>query len=197
MGQTVIYGVITSPKTGKKWMDRNLGSSAVASSLTDTAGYGDLFQWGRLADGHQLRTSSKTSTISSTDVPGHSNWIIGVSDPNLDWRDPQNNNLWQGSTGINNPCPSGWHVPTKTEWQAETGITDNNSAFSVLKVTLAGYRSEISGNVNAGSLGTAGYYWASTINGIQAYSWILSSNVVNNAPVSDRALGYSVRCIKD
>jgi hypothetical protein len=37
-------------------MDRNLGASQVATSSTDPASYGDLYQWGRPADGHQIRT---------------------------------------------------------------------------------------------------------------------------------------------
>jgi len=39
--------------TGKIWMDRNLGASQVATSSTDAAAYGDLYQWGRAADGHE------------------------------------------------------------------------------------------------------------------------------------------------
>src|SRR5690554_918324 len=37
---------ITSPGTGEIWMDRNLGASQVATSSTDEAAYGDLYQWG-------------------------------------------------------------------------------------------------------------------------------------------------------
>ena len=48
---------------GRVWMDRNLGASQVATSSTDTNSYGDLYQWGRGADGHQLRISNTTSTF--------------------------------------------------------------------------------------------------------------------------------------
>jgi hypothetical protein len=49
-------------------MDRNLGASQVATSSTDPASYGDLYQWGRPADGHQIRTSAitKECTTQST-----------------------------------------------------------------------------------------------------------------------------------
>jgi len=33
-------------------MDRNLGATQVATSSTDENSYGDLYQWGRRADGH-------------------------------------------------------------------------------------------------------------------------------------------------
>ena len=41
--------------TGKTWMDRNLGATQVATSSADTASYGDLYQWGRAADGHEKK----------------------------------------------------------------------------------------------------------------------------------------------
>ena len=67
---TVTVTSVTNPTTGRVWMDRNLGATQVATSRTDAAAYGDLYQWGRGTDGHQLRTSANTSTLSSADVPG-------------------------------------------------------------------------------------------------------------------------------
>ena len=49
-------GVVTNPATGRTWMDRNLGASRVATGNTDAEAYGDLYQWGRAADGHQKET---------------------------------------------------------------------------------------------------------------------------------------------
>ncbi len=95
---------VLNPSTGKTWMDRNLGASRVATSSTDAAAYGDLYQWGRLADGHQCRNSGTTTQLSSSDVPDHGDFILASSSP-FDWRSPQNDNLWQGVNGVNNPCP--------------------------------------------------------------------------------------------
>ena len=103
-GSSVTYGTVESQ--GKCWLDRNLGASRVATAYNDSQAYGDLFQWGRLDDGHQDRTSATTTATSSTDDPGHSNFIYGMGDP-YDWRDPQNDNLWQGNGAINDPCPPG------------------------------------------------------------------------------------------
>src|SRR6056297_1536419 len=85
---------VTNPTTGEIWMDRNLGATQVATSSTDADAYGDLYQWGRAADGHQLRTSGTTSTLATSDIPGHSDFITIGSSP-YDWRSPQNDNLWQ------------------------------------------------------------------------------------------------------
>jgi hypothetical protein len=99
------YGYVYNPTTGKIWIDRNLGATKVATSVTDTDAYGWLYQWGRLTDGHQIRTSSTSSTRSSEDVPVSGNYIITLESP-FDWRDPKNDNLWQGIDGINNPANS-------------------------------------------------------------------------------------------
>ena len=92
-------------------MDRNLGANQVATSSTDANAYGDLYQWGRGNDGHQCRNSSTTSTLSSSDTPPNSNFILSPNAP-YDWRTTQNNNLWQGVNGTNNPCPTGFRIPT-------------------------------------------------------------------------------------
>ena len=111
-GYSVTYGTVKNPTTSECWMDRNLGASQVATVYNDSEAYGDLFQWGRLDDGHQTRTSGTTTDLSSTDIPGHSNFIYGMVSP-YDWRSPQNDNLWQGEGDIYNPCPSGWRRPTE------------------------------------------------------------------------------------
>ena len=148
------------------WKDRNLGATQVATNPADAAAYGYLYQWGRLGDGHQNRTSDEISANSANDVPGHSDFIKeGLG--NRDWRIPQNHNLWQGLCGINNPCPQGFRIPTKAEWDAEIASWNSTNAkgayASPLKLVLAGYRNN-SGNIYDG--GDAGYYMASTVDGV-------------------------------
>ena len=48
-------GTDQTTSTGKIWMDRNLGATQAATSSTDAASYGDLYQWGRAADGHEKK----------------------------------------------------------------------------------------------------------------------------------------------
>jgi hypothetical protein len=178
-------------------MDRNLGASQVATSSTDANAYGDLYQWGRADDGHQIRTSATTSTLATDDNPGHSNFITNGSYP-YDWRSPQNNNLWQGVSGTNNPCPSGYRLPTEAEWEAErTSWSTNNSAGafdSPLKLPVAGIRDSSNGSLN--SVGSYGGYWSSTIGGTNSRLLFFDSS---NAGMMSRfrAYGFSVRCIKD
>jgi hypothetical protein len=178
-------------------MDRNLGATQVATSSTDAASYGDLYQWGRGADGHQIRTSATTATLSGTDVPELANFIIPPNSP-YDWRSVQNDNLWQGVAGVNNPCPSGYRIPTDTELEQERlSWATNNSAgafASPLKLPMAGYR-----DVSAGSLvdvGTSGFYWSSTVSTIYPrFSYF--DSVGATMGYASRAYGFSVRCLKD
>ena len=153
---TPVLPTVTS-LTGKIWMDRNLGATQVATSSTDIASYGDLYQWGRGTDGHQVRTAGTTSTLSSSNTPGHGNCILAPNSP-FDWRSPQNNNLWQGVSGVNNPCPTGYRLPTEAEWNAELlSWSSNNSAgafASPLKLPVAGYR--YGGDGSLYNVGTSG-----------------------------------------
>lgn len=184
--------------TGKVWMDRNLGASQVATSITDAASYGDLYQWGRGTDGHQIRTSAQTGTLSSTDSPGNNLFIYNNASP-WDWRSGQNDLLWQGVSGINNPCPSGFRVPTETELNAErllfSPLNAAGAFASCLKMPAPGYRF----NTGLQDVGVYGYYWTSTVSGFYArfldYYGTFSSNAKIGSQNRNSAL--SVRCIKD
>jgi uncharacterized protein (TIGR02145 family) len=188
---------VTNPTTGRIWMDRNLGASQVATSITDAASYGDLYQWGRGTDGHQLRTSSTTSTLSNTDVPGHANFILVPAGPPNDWRSTLNDNLWQGISGANNPCPTGFRIPTEAELNAERASWSSNNSVgayaSTLKLPSAGFRDNTN---NFSNVGILGYYWSSTLSGnnIRSLLFYGSDSYVNS---NWRSYGLSVRCIKD
>jgi uncharacterized protein (TIGR02145 family) len=197
-GPTAILDV-TNPVTGKTWMDRNLGASQVASSSTDANSYGDLYQWGRRADGHQCRNSATTSTLSSSDQPGNGSFILAPNTPN-DWRSPQNTNLWQGVNGVNNPCPSGYRVPTETEWTAEDAAFSTQNAAgafaSPLKLPLSGGRNLSSGSGTLFSVGTYGFYWSSSVSSTSSRNLYFYSSIANMNTL-DRGYGFTVRCLKD
>jgi uncharacterized protein (TIGR02145 family) len=188
---------VTNPTTGKTWMDRNLGATRVATSRTDDQAYGNLYQWGRGSDGHQCRNSTTTTTLSSADQPGHGNFIVTLNSPN-DWRSPQNNNLWQGVNGVNNPCPIGYRVPTETEFNSERlswSVQNSTGAFSSsLKLPLGGSRNN-DGSLNY--IGSGGNYWSNTISGSNSrYLSVYLDNYANMFFV-ERVFGLAIRCVKD
>ena len=68
----------TVTSAGQVWMDRNLGAARVAQSVDDYFAHGFLYQWGRLADGHEDRGSDTTATLSNGNVPGHDDFITAT-----------------------------------------------------------------------------------------------------------------------
>lgn len=211
IGPTKIIPVV-NPNTGRIWMDRNLGASQVASNSSDSNSYGDLYNWGRVSDGHQCRSAEfRRMTPSSTDEPGHAIFITGAG---LDWRDPRNLDLWQGLNGINNPCPSGYRLPTVAEFNTETlswSSKDAEGAYnSNLKLPLAGSRwlqvncCNSSNNGIIHQTGSQGLYFTSTIKGFYnpnliVVNLVINSNNLNRISFNEGRLnsGGSVRCIKD
>ena len=194
--------VVVNPTTGRVWMDRNLGASHVATSGTDAGSYGYLYQWGRDGDGHQIRTSNTTNKLSTDNTPGHDRFITVSSSP-YDWRDPPNALLWHYG-GTNNPCPSGYRVPTQSEWEFEilSWRSENPAGAlgSVLKLPMAGYRHAVTADLT--NVGTSGAYWTSTFSGGNSV-YVYFNNaapVLKNAGTNtdgNRASGRSVRCIKE
>ncbi len=194
---TALIDVI-NPTTGKIWMDRNIGASQVANSSADANSFGDLYQWGRATDGHQCRISTTSNSLSSADQPGHGEFIMNNSGT-FDWRSPGNDNLWQGVSGVNNPCPNGYRLPTISELIEENSSWSSNDeigAFSSpLKLPLAGYRNHIDGFVS--DAGWSAVYWSSTVVGSSSSSLFFSNGMVISNYSLYRTYGLSVRCIKE
>ena len=188
-GASVTYGTVSF--NSRCWLDRNLGATQVATSVTDASAHGDYFQWGRGADGHQRLNSPTTTVLSTTDVPGNNSFILLLGD----WRSSQNNNLWQGVSGTNNPCPYGFRVPTSAEFSSWVGsYTISNAYASTLKMTASGYRDAQNGSYSIS--GQVAYFQTSTINGVNNNVAYMGGGP-GNIPTAVRAQGNPVRCIKD
>lgn len=114
-----------------------------------------------------------------------------------DWFMNHDDNLWQGVNGVNNPCPTGFRVPTEVEWTIELlnwETYDSVGAFgSVLKIPEAGNR-DFQGNILFGY--EESLFWTSTINVTRSRGLIIGEwgyEFFNGS----RAEGFSVRCVKD
>jgi hypothetical protein len=207
ISKPIYYGTVTTG-TGRIWLDRNLGASRVATSVTDTQAFGDYYQWGRPADGHQSQyitnnnSTGFTNTKSTSSVPPNGLWIQ-PNDGSEDWLITANNTLWVGANPVNNPCPTGFRIPTLAEWQAEQALfTSNNSngAFNYsLKLTMPGWLENFDNNGASFIAKTSGgFYLTQTANsnGSVQYFGINSGNVWTDTNLTKRR-GLSCRCIKD
>lgn len=206
-GNTVTYTTVRGADRNI-WLQQNLGTPAVATSSTDENSFGDLFQWGRWDDGHQLRTSSTVLSPAANNPSG-----IGAGNPNFFTSGPAwwNGNIltdeWTAATPAAatstkgcDPCKAlgnGWRLPTQTEWEeiaVKEVITSPGKAYdSNLKLTVGGNR-DTSGNANY--KGQRGYYWSSTTSSIGAKYFYFSSAIINPSAGGPRGQGSAVRCFK-
>ncbi|MBD3905978.1 T9SS type A sorting domain-containing protein [Chryseobacterium sp. Ch-15] len=212
-GQSVTYTTVRGTD-GKIWLQQNLGSTKVASSLTDSDAYGDLFQWGRWDDGHQLRNSSFSATAPS---PNNPSGLNGGTAAFHSAAYNSSSNFWSGGTASDtwtaenasaatatkgaDPCKAiglDWRLPTVGEIDAAMvaeNISEFNSALSShLKLIPAGMK-DYSGIF---SPGTRLYLWSSSASpytGSGQHLYISGFSTLSNS--ASRDAGMSVRCIKD
>jgi len=154
----------TTPQTaGKIWVQANLGALRVAESSADTDSYGWYYNWGKPTDGHQFSNSPVSGTRFNSDTPTPG--IYSATDGITFWQNDsyKNSNLWSGVNGINNPCPSGWRLPTKSEWETllstSPAITNSSTAFSSnLKLPASMGRDRTYGNIMGSN--TNNLYWS-------------------------------------
>ena len=209
---TITQDVVRSPYTNKLWMDRNLGAtslpqSATAPSSQDSTSMGGLYQWGRKSDGHQIVLPRSGSTFFSGTTSARQSSSSVVSDkfythsggsPLSDWLTATKNTLWQGLNGENNPCPTGFRVPTVTEFTNETNNftqTMNGAFISFLRLPATGYRNF--DGTQASYIGyNQGRYWTSSVSGTTQSSYLLFNSGGISASGIGRILGQAVRCIK-
>lgn len=109
------------------------------------------------------------------------------------------------------PCPAGWRVPSIGEWEAigagnTTVIKAWSDATKLMTITgvgsdrlilpAAGFRSSSSGA--SSSQGALGYYWSSSVPaGTTSASYVLFNSATLNSSTSNRATGFSVRCVQE
>jgi hypothetical protein len=193
----LVYNEVVSPDTDRIWLDRNLGATQLATSKTDADSYGGLYQWGRNTDGHQLKTSITTTTTATSGEPNSNQFILASGAIHNNWTDyAGENDLWQGEVNDNNPCPSGFRLPTETEFLDEVGFfggtpTAANAYQSFLGLPSSGVRT-----TDGVIITTQSRYWTSTINAASSRGVYIGAASITTQNYS-RSLGAAVRCIKE
>ncbi|OPC24853.1 hypothetical protein BAX95_04025 [Elizabethkingia meningoseptica] len=196
-------GPNTDPANFKEFMCQNLGATEGIDPFSPEAGnHGAKYQWG-------ANTNEAGRYISQADDQSNSGSISGWNStpkPDGSWID-------SSKTG-NDPCPSGYRVPTMAQWQA---VIDNNniervgswsndgnyttalyfrnpSNIRTLMLPAAGYRRYANGTLR--NRGSDGNYWSSSEATSSAYNLTFYSSSVN-ADVNLRTLSFSVRCVAE
>jgi uncharacterized protein (TIGR02145 family) len=183
---------------------------------------GGYWQWGRKGpDSSQWYDTNTANFAHGPTGPDSGDANAGIISswdnkfaPDDSWSDT--------SKTINDPCPVGYRVPTKSQWQ---GVLDNNTQSTVgtwnmvdtnysgawffgnaLLLPTTGYRncnfdSVLLGKGNAGSLGyrgANGYYWSSTQSTTNnAGLLIFASWGAMTDDIFQRLHGMSVRCVAE
>ncbi|MDR2972454.1 MAG: fibrobacter succinogenes major paralogous domain-containing protein [Bacteroidales bacterium] len=170
---------------GVKWATRNVDMPGTFAVNSEDAGM--FYQWNR-----RIGWSSTDPLINSN---GETMW---------------DNTTPSGTTWEkeNDPCPSGWRVPTKKELQ---GLVNSGSHWSILNdiagrifgsgnntifLPAVGYRRFNYGDIY--TQGTLGYYWSCNISSINAHHLYFSNNSVSpDDTYFNNAYGFAVRCVAD
>ncbi|MDE5436318.1 fibrobacter succinogenes major paralogous domain-containing protein, partial [Elizabethkingia meningoseptica] len=187
----------------KDFMCHNLGADYSADPFTPSAAiHGAKYQWG-------AQTGEEGRYISQADDQSNPGDIADWNQarkPDDSWSDT--------SKTANDPCPSGYRVPTKAQWEAV--IANNNvervgswandgnytsalyfrnpSNVRTLMLPAAGYRYFIDGTLLR--RGDVGFYWSSSEATSLAYTLLVSGSDVQLFNYT-RTYGFSVRCVAE
>src|SRR5574344_168114 len=194
--------------------------------------YGKLYQWGR-KDGQGYDSNDATTPSGDNIVAGPVALSVGEDAANADkfftntasatyydWLSPQNGTLWNSGTETvpvrteNDPCPTGWRIPTQTELYALIGNADGKGNWTTkdgqngrwsygttgttqtsgVFLPAAGFWYYVGDGYNRLTYGT---YWSSTSVSQNAYFLSFFDSETKMKNDFARAYGLAVRCVKN
>ncbi|GHS94319.1 hypothetical protein FACS1894207_2330 [Bacteroidia bacterium] len=192
-------GAKISATEWKIFMCHNLGADESADPFTPAqALHGAMYKWGT----GQVALTAAENIATAAAISG---WSIKGGTPPSTWVD------WDMT--LANPCPAGYRVPTRAEWEGVNNTNYNPWSFigtwantttnwtsgvqigDGLFLPAAGHRRNDNGLLN--NRGSHGFYWSSTTNAeSRGYVMIAYSNI-RSMGTYNKSYGFTVRCIAE
>lgn len=207
----------------KQFMCHNLGANTNADPLTPSWELtGNYYQWGRNPSCFGKDGIDEANPCSSPVYGAAGPWGNMTANDNAGsisgWSttNAPNNALSDFSKTANDPCPAGYRIPTKNQWEGVRNTSLNTR--TMVGTWAAGTTNYLSGvrfggnflflpttgqrGNSTGSLGfrnSYGYYWSSTVGAASDAAWLLifytTPSATVNTSAGNRTSGISVRCI--
>ena len=204
-------GAYVAPGVWKRFMCHNLGAANLSADPFTPSWEinGDYWRWG--TDSKAVSGPSDVNTPNDAAVSGWSSLAFGADG---DWVDASPTSPTTNK-GPKDPCPAGFRVPSKTQWEGVINNTLNPQSNiggspwpsgatiyttgikfgSALFLPATGFRSNGTGTLF--DRGEVGDYWSST-EAPSAFAWYMDiRNGVTSMGSTNRTNGFSVRCIAE
>jgi uncharacterized protein (TIGR02145 family) len=157
---------------------------------------------------------SKDGTIGYCYGTGNTLGSVGANTANCNSPNGRNYTYDEAMAGNSSQgvCPSGWHIPTGTEWQIIGAVVSSStSASGTRNMSNAFYVYSGNFNTNPGPSGTwalgwssrgtgsssYGFYWTSTADDYYIFISSIQVQIRTDAHAHGGLEYYSVRCLKD
>ena len=208
--------------TRRETMDRNLGAlvAATAEGATPEAA-GLFYQWGRKdpfvgVGDFTTKEAAKVAGVERTLFGGQMSIAKTTKNPTVfanfegNWNSTVGDTPWDGSKGVQDPCPPGYRIPYRSEYLPFTNSPAEIDGWAYMAdkymfsvgtpltyYPLAGY---MSWDGSYSNVGTGARVWSSRTHSTasNAYNFRISPNgdsVSYSNGGKEKANGYSVRCV--
>jgi uncharacterized protein (TIGR02145 family) len=190
----------------------------------DGNGYKTIKVGSRVWMAENLRVTHYRNGDSIPDVKKAEHWDLLTEGAYCDLCNDLNNTKafgriynWYSAADVRNVCPTGWHVPSESEWAAlvsflagenEDGAASvkipgkihpgfiklNEGLFNVLPEGFRGYEGEFTGL----GYGGGGWWSATRVSAETAFYFGVNYNTAGSQHMERlKSFGYNIRCIKD